>query len=59
VTVSIGGQIIEPAFAGLAPGSIGLAQANVQVPVLAPGDYPVVITVGGSVSNSVLVSIGN
>jgi uncharacterized protein (TIGR03437 family) len=59
VTVSIGGQIIEPAFAGLAPGSIGLAQANVQVPVLAPGDYPVAITVGGSVSNSVLVSIGN
>jgi uncharacterized protein (TIGR03437 family) len=57
VTVSIGGQSIAPSFAGLSPGSIGLAQANVQVPTLAPGDYPVVVTVGGSDSNSVLVSI--
>ena len=57
VTVSIGGRSIAPSFAGLSPGSIGLAQANVQVPALAPGDYPVVVTVGGSDSNSVLVSI--
>jgi uncharacterized protein (TIGR03437 family) len=57
VTVTIGGQVLEPSFAGLSPGSIGLAQVNVAVPALPPGDYPVVVTVGGFGSNSVLISI--
>ena len=57
VTVSIGGMVLEPSFAGLSPGSIALAQANVEVPVLAPGDYPVIVTVGGFSSNVAVVSI--
>jgi uncharacterized protein (TIGR03437 family) len=57
VSVSIGGMVVEPSFAGLSPGSIGLAQANVKVPSLAPGDYPLTITVGGFSSNAVHVSI--
>jgi uncharacterized protein (TIGR03437 family) len=58
VSVSIGGQSVIPVFAGLSPGSIGLAQANVQVPALAPGDYPVIVTVGTAVSNAPVISIG-
>jgi len=58
VSVNIGGQSIEPVFAGLSPASIGLAQANVQIPTLAPGDYPLSVTVGTAASNAPLISIG-
>ena len=45
-------------FLGLTPGTVGLAQAILNVPSqLAPGAYPVSITVGGVTSNSVTVSI--
>jgi uncharacterized protein (TIGR03437 family) len=57
VTVAIGAKGIKPSFAGLSPGSIGLAQVNVQVPLLTEGNYPLVITVGGVESNSVMVSV--
>jgi uncharacterized protein (TIGR03437 family) len=57
VTVTIGGQVLEPSFTGLSPGSIGMAQVNVAVPALPLGDYPMVVTVGGFSSNSALVSI--
>jgi uncharacterized protein (TIGR03437 family) len=32
VKVTIGGVELDPAFAGLAPGTVGLFQVNVQVP---------------------------
>ena len=38
-------------FAGLAPGWVGLGQVNMTVPALASGIFPVVITIGSSVSN--------
>ncbi len=57
VTVTIGGQLAEVQFAGLTPGSISLAQANVVVPNLPGGDYPVQIKVGGASSNAPLISI--
>jgi len=44
-------------FLGLAPGFAGFAQANIQIPALPTGDYPLVITVGGLVSASVVVSV--
>jgi uncharacterized protein (TIGR03437 family) len=44
-------------FLGLAPQFAGLAQANIQVPALATGDYPLVITIGGYVSVSAVVSV--
>jgi uncharacterized protein (TIGR03437 family) len=59
VTVTVGGQVVRPSFAGLSPGSIGLAQVNVQMPSLPVGDYPVVITVGSASSNAPLISIGH
>jgi uncharacterized protein (TIGR03437 family) len=57
VTVTIGGQKATVAYAGLTPGSIALAQANVTVPDLPSGDYPVVITIGGFDSNGPAISV--
>ena len=58
VTATIGGQPAEVQFAGLTPGSIALGQVNLMVPNLPPGDYPVVITAGGALSNAPLMSVG-
>jgi uncharacterized protein (TIGR03437 family) len=57
-TATIGGQTATVLYSGLAPGFVGLAQANLQVPDLDPGDYPVVLTVGDAVSNAAIVSAG-
>jgi uncharacterized protein (TIGR03437 family) len=57
VTITIGGQLADVLFAGLTPGSISLAQANVVAPNLPSGDYPIVINVGGAVSNAPVISI--
>jgi uncharacterized protein (TIGR03437 family) len=57
VTVTIGGQLATLLYAGLTPGSISLAQANVYVPDLPSGDYPVVITVGNAISNNPVISV--
>lgn len=57
VTVTIGGQPADLLYAGLTPGSISLAQANVTVPSLPAGDYPVVVKVGGVASNAPVISV--
>jgi uncharacterized protein (TIGR03437 family) len=56
--VTIGGQNAPIVFLGLTPGGIALAQANVTVPSLAAGDYPVVVTIGGVSSNGPLITVG-
>ncbi len=43
-TASIGGADAPVQFIGLAPGFVGLTQANIQVPSLPNGDYPLTIT---------------
>jgi uncharacterized protein (TIGR03437 family) len=53
-SATIGGWATPPSpyqFLGLAPGWVGLDQANLVVPSLSTGAYPVVITVGGVESN--------
>lgn len=55
--ITIGGQGVTVNYLGLTPTSIGLAQANVVVPNLPPGDYPIVITIAGVSSNTPLVTI--
>jgi len=51
-TATISGWTSTVQFLGLAPGWVGLDQANITVPVgLSTGAYPVVITVGGVESN--------
>ncbi len=57
VTATIGPQSATVGFFGLTPEYAGLAQANIQVPVLPAGDYPLVITAGGFVSASAVISV--
>ncbi len=57
-SATIGGKPATMTFLGLTPGFIGLAQADIQVPQLAPaGDYPLVITINGVKSNAPVVSV--
>lgn len=56
-SATIGGMNAPVQFLGLTPDYAGLAQANIQVPSLATGDYPLVITVGGYVSSSAALSV--
>ena len=56
-TATIGASDAPIQFLGLTPGFAGLAQANIQVPTLPTGDYPLVITVGGYVSASAVISV--
>jgi uncharacterized protein (TIGR03437 family) len=44
-------------YAGLAPGWVGLAQVNLQVPALESGTFATVVTIAGSASNSGNLSI--
>jgi uncharacterized protein (TIGR03437 family) len=54
---TIGGQPATVQFSGLAPRYIGLAQANLTVPSLPPGDYPVIVSVGDVQSNAGTISV--
>ena len=56
-SATIGPMAATIKFLGLTPGFAGLAQANIQVPSLPAGDYPLVITVGGYVSASAAISV--
>jgi adhesin/invasin len=56
-TATIGTQPATVTFSGLAPGFVGLSQANIQVPSLPTNDYPVVLTVNGMASNSGIVTV--
>jgi len=57
-SATIGGQTAPVDFLGMTPFLVALAQANIRVPAgVASGDQPVVITVGGAVSNGPLVRV--
>ncbi len=59
VMATIGGQNATVLFAGLAPQEVELGQVNLIVPQgLAPGDYPLVITVGNEASGPAMLSVG-
>jgi uncharacterized protein (TIGR03437 family) len=45
------------AYAGPAPGTVGVAQMNLKVPALQPGDYQLSVTISGVLSNSGLISV--
>jgi uncharacterized protein (TIGR03437 family) len=57
-SATIGSMNAPVTFAGLTEGAFGLGQMNVQVPAgLAPGSYPLVVTVNGQTSNTVAISV--
>lgn len=56
-SATIGGQPATVLFSGLTPGFVGLAQANLQVPGLSAGDYPVVLTMGNISSRQAIISV--
>jgi uncharacterized protein (TIGR03437 family) len=57
-TVTIGGAPAPVAYAGLAPGFVGLYQINAQVPSgLPPGNQAVVITMNGIQSSIALLPV--
>jgi uncharacterized protein (TIGR03437 family) len=57
-SATIGSQPAKVQFLGLAPGYVGLAQGNIEVPQLpATGDYPLVITIGGMSSRPASVTV--
>jgi uncharacterized protein (TIGR03437 family) len=56
-TATVGGTSAAVPFAGMTPGSVGLVQVNFIVPSLAPGNYPVQITIGGAPSNQPIVTV--
>ncbi len=56
-SATIGGVNAPITFLGLTPGFVGLAQANITVPSLPSGDYPLILTVAGLESTSALVSV--
>jgi uncharacterized protein (TIGR03437 family) len=60
VTFSQGGasSVATPVFAGLAPGFIGVAQINVQIPADSPqGAVSLRLTSGPAVSSPVTISV--
>ena len=57
-SAKIGSANATVSFAGLTPGFIGLVQMNIVVPAtLAPGVYPLSITVDGQTANSATVAV--
>jgi uncharacterized protein (TIGR03437 family) len=58
-TATIGGKPAEILFLGLSPGFVGLTQANLIVPADSPvgPDVPVVITIDGQPSNSMVIAV--
>jgi uncharacterized protein (TIGR03437 family) len=57
-TVTMGGTKSIVSFSGLAPSFVGLYQINAEVPAgLTSGNQPVVVTLAGASSNSVLLPV--
>jgi len=57
-SATIGSSTAQVAFAGLAPGFVGLVQMNIVVPSgLATGSYPLTVTIGSETSNAATVSV--
>jgi len=57
-SAAVGGVPASVLFLGLTPGLVGVAQANILVPEQAPsGDQILTLTIGGQLSNGVIVSI--
>jgi uncharacterized protein (TIGR03437 family) len=60
VSATINSQAMTIDFLGMAPGYVGLGQANLVIPSgLAAGTYPVVITIGSVSSQAANITVSN
>jgi uncharacterized protein (TIGR03437 family) len=57
VQATVGDQPATVLFLGLTPGLVGVAQANLQLPLVSTGDYLLTLTVGDAVSSPALLSV--
>ena len=57
VTATIGGQPAAVTFAGLSPGSVGLFQVNLRLPLIGSGSYPLEVAMNGVTSRTYLITI--
>ncbi len=57
VRAKLGGKPAVVAFAGLAPGFVGLLQLNLLVPDTPGGEQPLEVTVGGVAANTTTLSV--
>jgi len=57
-TLTVGNQPAQVEYLGLTPGFVGLYQADFTLPMLSPGEYPIVVTVDGNASNAAMVEVG-
>jgi uncharacterized protein (TIGR03437 family) len=57
-SLTVGGLAADVQYVGLAPGFVGLYQANFTLPLLSAGSYSMVLMVGGVSSNAASVVVG-
>jgi uncharacterized protein (TIGR03437 family) len=55
-SATIGGLSATIEFIGLAPGFVGTYQANIVIPTIAAGTHNLIITIGGTASNTTVIS---
>lgn len=58
-SITVGNQAASVQYLGLTPGFVGLYQANLAVPSLASGTYPMVVTVAGNPSNQASITVAD
>jgi uncharacterized protein (TIGR03437 family) len=58
-SVTVGGQQAVVDYIGLTPGSVGLCQVNFNVPNVAKGTYPLMITINDQASNAPVMTVSN
>ena len=54
---TIGGKSANLYYVGLTPGYAGLAQANIQVPDLPPGEHTVEIRIGDQINEPFTLAV--
>jgi uncharacterized protein (TIGR03437 family) len=56
-TLTIGGNVVQPAFDGLTPTLVGLYQINFQIPMSAKGSLEMDVTQNGVTANSTVLRV--